>query len=94
MPTPVRSRQDSPGIRRKPTEAAREQVLGLYVLPYEALRRAADPDQQLLQFLHFTYMAVAGARHWTAPRSRRFRIGCGITWPVNLRTDSLHGAGR
>jgi hypothetical protein len=62
MPTPFRSRQDSPGIRRKPAEAAREQVLGLYVLPYGALRRAAD--QQLLQFLHSTYIAVAGARHW------------------------------
>jgi hypothetical protein len=59
MPTPVRSRQDSPGILRKLAEAAREQVLGLY----EALRGAADPDLQLLQFLHSTYIAVGG-RHW------------------------------
>ncbi|MCG2624126.1 DUF5996 family protein [Arthrobacter sp. I2-34] len=48
----------------EPAGAAYDQALGLYLLPYEAVRRAADPDRHLLQFLHSTYIAAAEAGHW------------------------------
>ncbi len=48
----------------EPAEAAYDQELGLYLLPYEVVRREADPDRQLLQFLHSTYSAAAEAGHW------------------------------
>jgi len=34
------------------------------VLPYEAVRTAADPDTELLQFLHSTYEAAARLGAW------------------------------
>jgi hypothetical protein len=48
----------------EPAEAAYAQELGLYLLPYEAVRRAADPDRHVLQFLHSTYIAAAEAGRW------------------------------
>jgi Family of unknown function (DUF5996) len=41
------------------SEAARE-----FILPYEAVRRAADPDAALLQFLQSTYEAAADCGRW------------------------------
>lgn len=35
-----------------------------FILPYEAVRTAADPDATLLQFLHSTYEAAACHGHW------------------------------
>jgi hypothetical protein len=52
------------GYPVEPAEAAYDQELGLNLLPYEAVRRAADPDQHLLQFLHSTYIAVTEAGRW------------------------------
>lgn len=37
---------------------------GQFLLPYEAVRTAEDPDQALLQFLHTTYEAAAGPGGW------------------------------
>jgi len=33
-------------------------------MPYEAVRRAADPDQVLAEFLHTTYEAAAEHGGW------------------------------
>lgn len=38
--------------------------LGEFVLPYEAVRSAADPDRALLQFLQSTYAAAAELGNW------------------------------
>ena len=35
-----------------------------FVLPYEAVRRAADRDGSLLEFLQSTYEAAADLGHW------------------------------
>ena len=46
-------------------EAARfDTALGEFVLPYEAVRAARDPDANLLAFLESTYGAAAGLGAW------------------------------
>jgi hypothetical protein len=46
-------------------EAARwDQALGEFVLDYDAVRTAADPDAALLAFLDSTYAAAADLAHW------------------------------
>lgn len=47
-----------------PVEAAYAAKLGEFVLPYEAVRRAPDPDALLLAFLQDTYAAAAELGHW------------------------------
>jgi hypothetical protein len=37
---------------------------GQFLLPYEAVRTAADPDSTLLEFLHTTYRAAAERGNW------------------------------
>jgi len=37
---------------------------GEFILPYEAVRTAADPDQTLMEFLQSTYEAAAETAHW------------------------------
>jgi len=41
-----------------------DQQLSEYVLPYEAVRTAADPDRALMEFLQDTYAAAADAAGW------------------------------
>jgi hypothetical protein len=49
----------------------------LYLLPYENVRTAPDPDGTLSRFLHSTYEAAAETGHWdragreSAPARRR-----------------------
>jgi hypothetical protein len=38
--------------------------LGEFLLPYEAVRTAKDPDATLLEFLQTTYAAAADLAHW------------------------------
>ena len=38
--------------------------LGEFLLPYEAVRSAADPEQTLMSFLQSTYDAAADLAHW------------------------------
>jgi len=38
--------------------------LGEFLLPYEAVRAAADPDRMVLDFLHSTYAAAADLAGW------------------------------
>jgi Family of unknown function (DUF5996) len=48
----------------KPAEARYDTDLGEYLLPYEAVRQAADPDHMLLGFLQDTYEAAAIHADW------------------------------
>ena len=41
-----------------------DDALGEFVLPYEAVRTASDPDQLLLAFLQATYDAAADVARW------------------------------
>jgi Family of unknown function (DUF5996) len=48
----------------KPDAAFFHEALGEFVLPYDAVRTAADPDRALLDFLQSTYEAAANAAKW------------------------------
>ncbi|MBD1917376.1 MULTISPECIES: DUF5996 family protein [Cyanophyceae] len=50
--------------RVQPDAAFFHEGLGEFVLPYDAVREAADPDQALLKFLHSTYEAAANLANW------------------------------
>jgi hypothetical protein len=45
--------------------------LGSFVLPYESVRTAEDPDQTLLSFLQTTYEAAALLAEWNRPALER-----------------------
>lgn len=47
-----------------PDEARFDETLGEFVLPYAAVREAADPDGLLLAFLSATYVAAADLGSW------------------------------
>jgi hypothetical protein len=48
----------------RPDAAFFSQELGEFILPYDAVRTAANPDEALLQFLQSTYEAAANAAKW------------------------------
>lgn len=48
----------------KPEAAFFHESLGEFVLPYDAVREAEDPDQALLAFLNSTYEAAANLADW------------------------------
>jgi hypothetical protein len=50
--------------RLKAAEAAYDANLGQFILPYDAVRRARDPDALLLGFLQETYAAAADLAKW------------------------------
>ena len=47
-----------------PAAARYDTDLGEFVLPYRAVRTAADPDAMLLGFLQSTYEAAAERADW------------------------------
>jgi hypothetical protein len=58
---------EPPGYRdfpRAPASAVFSEAFGEFVLPYEAMRQAPDPDAALLDFLQTTYDAAAECGHW------------------------------
>jgi hypothetical protein len=58
---------DPDGYRDKPVEPAEaswSDALAEFVLPYTAVRTAADPDATLLAFLQSTYEAAAATADW------------------------------
>jgi hypothetical protein len=66
--------------------------LGEFILPYEQLRQAADPESTLLDFLTRTYVAAADAAHWD-----RASLECALGAPGRVRplaaeeaTESSH----
>lgn len=48
----------------QPQGAFFSETLGEFLLPYDAIRTAADPDAALLSFLHSTYQAAARSADW------------------------------
>jgi hypothetical protein len=58
---------EPPGFREHPVapaEAAWVDAAQQFLLPYEAVRRATDPDRYLLEFLQSTYEAAADNAQW------------------------------
>jgi Family of unknown function (DUF5996) len=47
-----------------PDAAFFSEALGEFILPYDAVRTAPQPDQALLEFLQSTYEAAADAANW------------------------------
>ena len=50
--------------RVRPDAAFFSEALGEFILPYDAVRTAPQPDQALLEFLQSTYAAAAEAAKW------------------------------
>ena len=57
----------------KPAAALWSKELGEFLLPYAAMRRAADPDAALMDFLQSTYAAAADLAKWN-----RATLECGL----------------
>jgi hypothetical protein len=58
---------EPPGFRTTrvaPDAAFFSEALGEFILPYDAVRTAAQPEQALLEFLQSTYEAAANAAKW------------------------------
>jgi len=58
---------EPPGFRDakvRPDAAFFSEALGEFILPYDAVRTADDPDQALLDFLQSTYEAAAISAKW------------------------------
>ncbi len=58
---------EPPGYREaviRPADVFYSDELNEYVLPYDAVRRADDPDRTLLEFLRGTYEAAADLGGW------------------------------
>jgi hypothetical protein len=53
--------------RVEPAEARFDDALGEFVLDYDAVRRAEDPDAALLAFLESSYRAAADLARWDRP---------------------------
>jgi hypothetical protein len=47
-----------------PAQAFYNGALGQHLLPYDAIRRASSPDDELMSFLQSTYAAAADFGHW------------------------------
>jgi hypothetical protein len=73
---------EPPGYRaqRVPEAAAFDPTLGEFILPYDALRAAADPDALLLDFLGSTYAAAADCGKWD-----RAALECALGAPGKVR---------
>jgi Family of unknown function (DUF5996) len=50
--------------RVRPDGAAYDRELGQFILPYDTVRKAASPDDCLLEFLQSTYAAAADLARW------------------------------
>lgn len=68
-----------------PNEAYFDATLGEFLLPYEAVRTAADPDATLLGFLQTTYEAAAQLGDWD-----RDALDCPEGMPRVPRVVRLH----
>jgi Family of unknown function (DUF5996) len=66
--------------RVRPEAAFFSEALGEFILPYDAVRTAADPDQALLDFLQSTYEAAANAAKWD-----RNALECALGQPGVVR---------
>jgi hypothetical protein len=66
--------------RIEPEDARFEPSLGEFVLPYESVRRSADPEATLIAFLQGTYDAAANLGRWD-----RANLECAIGEPRRVR---------
>ena len=64
----------------RPDAAFFSEALGEFILPYDAVRTAAQPDQALLEFLQTTYEAAANAANWD-----RGALECALGQPGVVR---------
>jgi hypothetical protein len=48
----------------RPDKAFYSKILGEFILPYDAVRLADDPDAALMEFLQSTYDAAADLAKW------------------------------
>jgi hypothetical protein len=74
---------EPPGFRTtkvRPDAAFFSEALGEFILPYDAVRIAAEPEQALLQFLQSTYEAAANAAKWD-----RAALECALGQPGVVR---------
>lgn len=77
---------EPPGFRTtalKPAAARWHEQLSEFVLPYEAVRSAADPERALMDFLQSAYEAAADAADWD-----RDALDCPIGQPQTPRSIS------
>jgi hypothetical protein len=65
----------------EPAEARFDPKLGEFLLPYDAVRRSADPEAALLAFLQSTYLAAADLGRWD-----RGALECAIGEPRRPRS--------
>ena len=72
-PEGFRDARVSPGARF-------ERSLGEFILPYDTVRTAADPDALLLDFLSSTYTAAADGARWD-----RAALECDLGVPAKVR---------
>jgi Family of unknown function (DUF5996) len=56
--------------RVRPDAATFSTTLGEFVLPYDAVRTASDPDAMLLDFMETTYLAAAERAGWDVAQLR------------------------
>jgi hypothetical protein len=69
--------------RVRPAAAYFSKELGEFILPYEAVRTAADPDATLMAFLQSTYDAAADLASWD-----RAALECALGRPDVVRKVS------
>ena len=69
----------------EPREAFFDQALGEYLLPYEVVRKADDPETVLLRFLQTTYEAAANTGQWN-----RGELECDFGIPGRPRPIEPH----
>jgi hypothetical protein len=71
------------GFRDRPVTAGAcyDTTLGEFILPYDKVRAAADPDTTLLDFLSSTYAAAADCGNWD-----RAALECSLGAPGRVRT--------
>jgi len=55
----------------RPAQAFHHKQLGEFLLPYDAVRTAADPAAMLMEFAQSTYGAAANLGHWDRPSLER-----------------------
>ena len=73
---------DVPGARY-------DKELGEFMLPYEAVRTAADPDQLLLSFLQASYDAAADLARWDRAGTRTSAADLAGVTPVRALIRSI-----
>jgi len=73
---------EPPGFRDRPASAGAQfdAKLGEFILPYDAVRAAPDPDVALLDFLSTTYLAAAETGGWD-----RAALECPLGVPGQVR---------